>query len=342
MATGDEDAPGVGKYLTTPMKVVAVVIFLPLLPLAVAFNFQGVADRLSPLPGITKGGGAITGIIALIYAIGILSMVAGGIAVTGDQAPLIGDDEPEPTATATLTKSPITTSTDTASPTPTFTATPSAGERRQIQLEAFEEEYANRVGQTMENESLTGVPVIGSDYRETDDGALELWVVFWECDFAMSSDDQWITLGNEVVNTAGPHRGTQPDRVRIYSVTNLTNFDDEITYIEPSDAEAVYNGSLDGGTYTRNWWERRHEPTRAENETAYQIVVEDSGQETADTAFYVDHADDDMFKCNGGAKPHEDSEHREEHQQNTNAIGYTPAIQSGFIAGQIGDSPDPE
>lgn len=316
------------RAIITAIKLVTIVVLLPLLPFAVVFNAFDVADRLSPLPGITKGGGAAAGIVTLIYVCGILGVVTtGGILVMGGEIPFVADDGPEtpkPMPSTTPTEPP--SAMPTASPTPTSipTATPSAEERRQMQLDQFKAEYLGRVGSTMENRSLTGVPVVGSKYRESDGGELELWVVFWECDFPQSQDEQWLTLGNDVVNTAGSHSGAQPDRVRIYAVTNLTHFEDEITYIETADAEAVYNETLDGGTYTRNWWDRRQEPTQAENETAYRIVVEDSGQKVANTAFYVDHADGDEASCNGGARPAEGTDDRQEHQENTNDIAFVP------------------
>lgn len=321
MATEDEGgAMRARKYLVAGSKALAVIILLPLIPLAVATNALGLADRLSPLPGITEGGGAGAGIAALVYVGGILGVATtGGLLVAGGVSPVIGDDPATAQQTPTTTPTEMTTQTKTATPGAvlTPTATQSTEERRQRELEDVKDEYLNRVRSTMENESLTGVPVIGSEYRETDDGELELWVVFWECDFAQSQDDQWITLGNDVVNAAGPHKGAQPDQVQIYAVSNLTRFEDEITNIEVSEAEEVYNESLDGGTYIENWWDRRQEPSQAENETAYQIVVEDSGQEIADTAFYVDHADNDKASCNGGAKPAEGTDDRQEHEENT-------------------------
>lgn len=306
MSIEGDDIAGRVKYVTKTMKVMIAAILFFLIPVAVARNVSGIGDKLSILPGIAKGGGVVSGFVAAIYIIGAVAIVAGGgIAAIGGDVPILdGGETPEPvpTTTATPTPNPTATATTTATPTPTPTATPSAEERRQMQLEGFQEDYLHRLQHTMENDSLTGVPVLGSDFKETENGTLKLRVVFWECDFAEGETKQWLNAGTAFVNTAGPHDKAQPDRLQLYAVTNLTNFNDEITYIQTSEAEYTYNRTRKPAVYTENYMDRRQKPSEAENETAYEIAVEDSGQEVADRAFYNDHADGrDAFKCNGGA-----------------------------------------
>lgn len=319
MAT-KEDASDRRMYITKGMKIALALVLFPLLPLAVAFNVWGIADRLSFLPGIGRGGGAVASIMAFVYVGAVVGIVAGGGVVDmGANVPIGGGgDSVETTPTAEPT--PTTTPTPSGTPAPTPTSTPTATPVPTPEpgsLERFEADYRSRVRSTMHNETLTGVPILATEFRENDDGQREFWVVFWECDFAESEVNQWLTLGNDYGNTVGPHEGEQPDRLRIYSVTNLTNFEDEITSIPTSSAEAAYNETMSIDDYTENWWDRRHEPTQAENETAYRMVVNESGEETAEEAFYNDHADDDAFKCNGGALPAEGSDDREEHVNNT-------------------------
>lgn len=318
MAT-EEDASDQGNYVAERMKIAVALALFPLIPFAVAFNVLGIADQLSFLPGIGRKGGAVAGIIALVYVGAVVGIATGsGAIATGADVPIIGggDDSiattptptPEPTETPTPEPMPTPEQTQRATPTPT----PELGP-----LERFEGDYRTWVDRSMHNESLTGVPIMATEYRQNDDGQLELWVVFWECDFAESQTDQWITVGNNFINTVGPHEGEQPDRLRIYSVSNLTHFEDEITYIPTSSAEAAYNETMSLDDYTENWWDRKREPTRAENETAYQMVVNESGREVADLAFFVDHADNDKASCNGGAAPGIGSDDREEHFNNT-------------------------
>lgn len=326
------------KYLAKTVKVVGAAIFFFLIPVAVARNMYGIGDKLSAFPGIANGGGVVSGLVAAIYILGTVAIVAGGgIAATGGDVPYLdGSEQPEPASTTTAMPTPTPTETvipTTLTPTQTPTATPSAKGRRQMQLDAFREDYLNRLKRTMENESLTGVPVLGSEYRETDDGTLELWVIFWECDFTDEENTQWLAAGDVFPGTVGMHDGAQPNRLRIYGVTNLTHWQDEITYINTSDAALAYNGTLDPDSYTENWWDRRREPSQLENETAYQIAINGSGQEVADMAFYVDHADNDKASCNGGAKPGLGNEHRNEHEENTNAIGLGPTVGAGIAAG---------
>lgn len=328
MATeGDEN--GQGDNVAEGTKIVLALILFPLLPFAVAFNVLGIANRFSFLPGIGRGGGAVAGVVALVYVGAVVGVAAGGgVVATGADVPFIGDsDDPaETTPISTPEPTPTVTQPSTLEPTPTVTPTPEPEPTPEPgNLEAFEAGYQSRLDNTMHNETLTGVPVLATDYRENDEGQLELWVVFWECDFAQSETDQWLTLGADFVNTVGPHEGEQPDRLRVYSVTNLTNFEDEITYISTSSAEATYNGTMSVNAYTEEWWDRKREPTQVENETAYRMVINESGQETADEAFYNDHADDDAFKCNGGARPGAGSDDREEHDENTNgAVDVSP------------------
>jgi len=152
-------------------------------------------------------------------------------------------------------------------------------------------DYRGRLSQTYERDDLIDVPVLATAYKETDDGELILWVIWRECDEIDPLRGQRMTIANYFANTAGNHEGATPDRLRSYGVTDLVNFSDTITYINTSEARTAYTQTINESTYIKNWWTRQREPTAAENETAYEMAVGESGRAAADDAFYDDHVE---------------------------------------------------
>jgi len=287
MATEENDAAGRRTYLALAVKVAVIVVFPPFIALAVWFNAIGIADRTAALPGIKKEGGAISGIVALLYLLAIIGLVAGGVAIaTGSGLPVssISEETPEPRSTALSTGFPTATS----SPMPTTTV--SEGVHQQ-ELDAFKSDYRRRLAETYERNDLREVPVLSMEYHKNNNGKLELWVVWRECDEAQPERAQRLTIAMDFANTIGNHNGITPDRLRSYGVTDLVNFGDKITYINASEAEAAYNRTIEQSKYVKNWWTRQREPTAAENETAYEMAVGESGRAAADDAFYDDHVE---------------------------------------------------
>lgn len=99
----------------TLLARVAVALFFPLtLPLLVATNYRGLADRLTSLPGIRSGGGAFAGIAVFGYIVLIVSLVSGTAILALDS----GESNSASTTNGTLA--------ETAIPDKTFTPTPTA------------------------------------------------------------------------------------------------------------------------------------------------------------------------------------------------------------------------
>jgi len=288
-------------------KVLIATLFFFLIPLAVAVNAFGIAERLAPLPGIRKTGGIGSGIVALVYILSLGGLILGSVVATGLEVPIISGDSPEPVSN---TSSP-TPSTDPSTPTATSTATPTATttdptptptdlERRELQLHNFSEGYLSLANETVENETYTGVQIIGSEYQTSDD-RLEYWVVFWECRQHEQLVDQRVSTANIFLNTVADHEGEKPDQIRIYGATDLSGHIDTITYINTSEAEAAYNGSMDSDTYFDTWWDRQRKPSAEENATAFAMTVNESGQQLAQEAFYE--GQEEVGGCPGKAEP---------------------------------------
>lgn len=303
MSTNSDDGDWMTTSVASVKKLAIIVKLLLLIPFAVVRNKFGTADKISRLPGVSKGGGIISGITAAIFvfvAAGVV--VSGGIVVTGGELPRIGGgEEPEivDSAPMTPTSTPAPELSHTPTPTPIPTAEPTSTPESDP-LKRFENNYRDVISYTLESESLTGVPILATEYRENDQGQTVLWLVFWECDEYLAAQDQWVEIGNFLARTAGRHEGRMPARVRLYSVTNLVNFEDTTTYINTSDARAVYNNETDPVTYTENWLGRNEIASQEMNETAYRMVVNESGQELANEAFYDDHVE--VSNCPGPAE----------------------------------------
>ncbi|MEF8826194.1 MAG: hypothetical protein V5A27_07635 [Halapricum sp.] len=145
---------------STTRNVIVGLVYLLLLPVMLfvligglayhtAKNTNGLADNLSAIPGISEGGGALSGIIVfvglLVLLLGIGSILgAGGDAPSDTQQAGTGDGgssgadvttptptaesartpAPDPTATPIPTSTPTSTPEPTPSPTPTGTPTP--------------------------------------------------------------------------------------------------------------------------------------------------------------------------------------------------------------------------
>ena len=286
------------------LKIFGAIVLFPALWIAIAFNFGGIADRLSFLPGVSSDGGLMSGLSAVLITLVVLGAVVGGVTAMG--LPISGGDDDSPTRpskseiTATSTENQRAPSTATPTLTSTPTPTPSPAEIRQQELTTFKADYRSRVNATFRNKSVTDVPVLATEYRETDDGKLELWMVFWECDGGEQHTDQLLTISYTYVGAVGEHKGAKPDRLRVYGVSNLVNFPNRTAFISTSSAQAAGNGSMSPESYTQEWWERQRIPTQSENETAYQMIVEDSGREKANQAFYNDHRE--IRGCPGAAE----------------------------------------
>lgn len=285
----DDDNDGTGKHTIDALRVIAGIVLFPVLWIGVGVNFLGIAEQLSFLPGISREGGVMSGVVALLLTVVVLGVVIGGAStVIGGDTSTFGDgnDTPTevntsiPTSNSTPTPTKTTISTTTASPSKTLTATP-----RLSGLERFELEFRSRLEYTLENNSLTGVSPIALQYRETANRTSELWMVYWECDNAEDTKAQRVSVGNYFANAAGNFEGQKPDRLVAYGVKNLEAYNDSITHIPTSSAAAAYNRSMDPSTYTENWIERLREPTESESEIAFRMTANDSGLSKAEQAF---------------------------------------------------------
>lgn len=305
MATEDDQGNGARQYTANALRVLTHIVLFPFLWIGIAVNLFGLAERYSFIPGISREGGVVSGIVALVMTALVVGVVVVGTSVaTGGSIPITGGWDDDPTAPATPTPTPTSTPT----PTPTVTSaststpkvTPTSTPERMRDLGRFEADFRNRLNETMQNESFTGVPVLSSEYRETDDGQTELWLVYWECDRLDSLKEQRVAIGNLYAGPAGVLNGEKPARLRVYGVTNLEQYNDTMTYINTSQAESLYYREIEPSTYTKNWYDRQHEPTQSETEIAYQMVVNESGQRLADQAFNQHHRE--IGGCPGGAR----------------------------------------
>jgi hypothetical protein len=132
---GRNIALGIVYFITMPFWLV----FLPFIVLALVWrDTGGLATSLSSIPGISEGGGVVSGIVAFVLII-ILFGVVGAVLPGGDdpgQADVGDSDQnvvestntPAPTDTDTMTDggTPTATAAPTASPTPTPTAEPTS------------------------------------------------------------------------------------------------------------------------------------------------------------------------------------------------------------------------
>lgn len=298
MATEDDQGDGAGKYAAGALRVIAGIILLPFLWLGVGFNVLGLAERFSFIPGISRKGGVVSGVVALVVTAVALGVVVGGAsAATGGGIPMIGGDDGEvagpttPTPTPTPTSAPTPTPTMTPTPTVTSTATPTPTPEPMTDLERFEDDLRYRINKTVHNETLTSVDTLATEYRETESGQTELWLVYWQCDKVDPLQEQQMNLANAYVGAVGEFNGEKPVQLRVYGVTNLENYDDEISYLNTTTSEAAWNGTVSPNTHLTNWEERRREPTDSESEIAYQMVAEERGQEFADRAFHQHHVE---------------------------------------------------
>jgi len=297
-----KDDQGAGSIGAGALRVIVGIMLFPFLWIGISANFMGLAERFSFVPGISRTGGLVSGIVAVVVTALVLGVIVGGAAAaTGSDIPMIGGDDEEPAEQITPAPTPTATPTPASTPTPTTTPTalPTQTPEPKTDLEAFEADFRNRLNMTMENESVTGVPALATEYRETDSGQTELWLVYWECDELDPLKVQRVNIGNSFIGTAGTMDGEEPVQLRVYGVTNLKNYDDTITYINTSMAEATYTREVDPNTYVENWYDRQHEPVQSESDIAYQMVVNESGKDKADKAFKQHH--EGASYCPGGA-----------------------------------------
>lgn len=290
MTTEDDRSDGTGTYVADALRMIAGIVLFPFLWIGVAVNFLGLAERFSFLPGISREGGVVSGVVAFLLTAAVLGVVVGGAsAATGGSMPVLGGEDDEPATDTTSTAIPTPTSTPTPTPTPMPTPTPTATPMPTPQLSdlgRFETNFRDRLQYTVENDTLTPIPVLATEYRETDDGTMELWVVYRECDNVEDVRTQRYSTAVEFANTAGLFEGEQPDRLRAYGVLSLESYSSAITHIPTSSAEAAFNESMDRSKYAENWNQRLREPTESESEIAYQMVVNDSGRTKAEQVFH--------------------------------------------------------
>ena len=208
-----DSIPGMAAGSTGRNVIVGIVylfalpFLIALLPLTlgaiVGFNVGGIADKLSGLPGVSDGGGIVSGVAAAGFA--MLLFVGLGIAMpaddTNDTQQSIEDSgatatdagsQAAATATATQTAAPTATPTATAEPTPeptpTATATPaqdlshSVGESFTVGSGAQTIEYTvtdvsttDRVGSDVVGEDADGqFVIIKLEMTNTGDESLDL------------------------------------------------------------------------------------------------------------------------------------------------------------------------
>lgn len=103
----------IGEVIAYILSTIATVLLLPVVaPVVMWKNAWGYADKYAYLPGIQAGGGAVSGLSALVYVALIASLAGGGVvAATGDLSagtleasaePATPTPEPTPTAQPTL------------------------------------------------------------------------------------------------------------------------------------------------------------------------------------------------------------------------------------------------
>ena len=159
MREGDSDRNAivaVGYLILSPLLFALAIFVVPFYAAwRVGKNSNGWADRLERLPGITSGGGAVSGVAAFVYVAVLIGVVGGAIGGGGSETAVPADanelktgvksptaDErraasktaterqtdtatQETSETSTAIDTPTPTATATASPSPTPTATPS-------------------------------------------------------------------------------------------------------------------------------------------------------------------------------------------------------------------------
>lgn len=254
----------------------------------------------------------VLGVIVFLIVLGVGA--AGAIALSGGHVTFVGDADsdssgapmPGPTPTQTATATPTPTATPSPTPTRTPTATPSAEERRERDLEAFKEEYRDRIQYTWEQENFTDIPILGLDYRETGSGDEELWLVYWQCDKLNAARGQLLSSGIRYGHTAANREGSKPDRLRIYVVSNLTHFPDESVAVNTSRAEAYMDDEIHPSEFYEPLWYGRQYGNQTLNKTAHEIATRRRSRYRADRAFFGGHANNSWGGCPAMAEPGND------------------------------------
>jgi len=283
MEIEDDEKEEETAYRTALLRVIACIALFPVLWLGVVINFLGLAERFAFLPGISKQGGVMSGLAALAITIVILGIIVGGASAAASSNLSIIDDRDQSVGKSTPTPTPEPTDT----PDPTQTEAPESTKTANSlsDLDRFEAQYRSHLRYTLKNESLIPVPVLATEYRQLDNGAVELWVVYWECDNYSDTNSQRVTVANYIAKTAGGFQGTEPMRVRIYSVNSLEIQNSSITKVSISEAKAVNIRNISLKEYTNTWWNRLRVPKRSERDIAFEMTMEDSGRSVAEEAF---------------------------------------------------------
>jgi hypothetical protein len=185
--------------------------------------------------------------------------------------------------------------------TPTPTPEPSEAERRQQELAAFEQTYNERIDSTLDRD-VQDTYLLATGYRENEDGELVLWAVHWECRNLQAINDQQANLAANYAITVGQHDGAMPDRLQVVGVSDFEPLPGEAFPVEMEDAKAVQSGEIDEAEYLKRWALEEHAPSAKENETAYNMVVDEQNEALADKAWHDDA--DAPGGCPGPANDH--------------------------------------
>lgn len=237
------------------------------------------------------GGRSVKPLVAGVVAIGVVAVLGlgalgvGGPAPEGAQTP-----EPTPTTTAAPTAAPAPTPTAIATATATPSATPTATPvPRQRQLDRFKSAFEDSLALTYERDRFEEIPVLATAYRETDDGTLELLVVWRSCDAAPLDARQHDALMTFFAVATDEHDGAVPGRLRSYAVSDLADVPDRVTYVDRAEALAYVSEEMTGEAFAQIWAERLRAATDEEEERASQLAVNQSGEASTERAFSHHH-----------------------------------------------------
>lgn len=111
------------KYLG---KFISLLFFPVTVPIAVATNYRGAADRLAAIPGIRRGGGMLAGMAVLVYLAIIIVMVSTTATLALDSSGGMATPATNGTTGETPTEGETTASTGRSTPDSSSTTTPAS------------------------------------------------------------------------------------------------------------------------------------------------------------------------------------------------------------------------
>lgn len=219
-ATGRNLVVGVLYLFLLPFVISIVVVLLPIVTGAVVgTNYRGAADRLTALPGVSKGGGVKTGLVAGFYGLVIWALfgVAGGDDPNGD-VPTIenndADDLEETNAEAEDTETDATDETEDDE---------TEGEEDEVDADEEDEVDADVEREDLENGSEEGngpseegeeVTLRLSVMDETEDNPPDERAEVW-----IRGTGSWypsVEFGGETLEDAGPFERYSEGEIYIY------------------------------------------------------------------------------------------------------------------------------